>query len=239
MKIVIAHLYYDLLNLYGENGNVKALKKQLEYQGVKVELKNLSLEDELDFSLYDIVYLGTGTRDNQLLALQHLIKYKDSLKQYIDDNKFLISTGNSFELFGKKIDNNKALNIFDYESKYEDCRIVDECIFKCKFVDEYVIGFQNQTSVLKNNDNHLFEVIKGIGDYKDSKFEGYNVNNFYGTYLIGPIFIRNPHLLKYIVKKIIFSKDIDFKFKKFDLKLETKAYNKYIEMKYSDLNIEN
>lgn len=236
MKIVIAYLYYDLLNLYGENGNVKALKKQLEDQSVKVEIKYLSIEDELDFSSYDIVYLGAGTKSNQMLALKHLIKYNKSIKQYIEDGKFLIATGNSYELFGKKIDNDKALNIFDYEAKTENFRIVDECIFKCKFIDQCIIGFQNQGSTLKNKDNNFFEVIKGVGNCKNSNFEGYNEFNFYGTYLIGPLLIRNPYLLKYMVKKIISNKYPNFKFKKFNLELETKAYKKYIDLKYSDMN---
>lgn len=236
MKIVIAHLYYDLLNLYGENGNIKALEKQLEEQGIKVEVKNLSLEDELDFSSYDVVYLGAGTKDNQMLALEHLIKYKNSIKKYIEDNKFLIATGNSYELFGKKIDNTAALNIFSYKAKNENFRMVSECVFKCELINEYVIGFQNQGSTMINNDNKFFDVIKGIGNYPKSNFEGYKQYNFYGTYLIGPLFIRNPHLLKYMVKEIISSKYPNFKFKKFNLKLETKAYNKYIDLKYNNLN---
>lgn len=239
MKIVIAHLYYDLLNLYGESGNVKALKKQLECQGVKVELKNLSIDDNFDFSSYDIVYLGSATKDNQMIALKHLLKYKQDIKKYIEDNKFLIATGNSFELFGNKIDDAKSLNIFNYEAKNENFRLVSECVFKCEYTNEHIIGFQNRGSILKNEKNSLFEVVKGIGNYKESKYEGYNEKNFYGTYLIGPLFIRNPHLLKYMVKKIIASKDGEFKFKKFNLKLETKAYNKYLELKYNDLIMKN
>lgn len=236
MKIVIAHLYYDLLNLYGESGNVKALKKQLEDQNIKVEVKFLTIDDELDFSSYDVVYIGSGTKENQSLALKHLIKYKNSIKKYINDNKFLIATGNAYEMFGKKIDNIKALNVFDYEAKSEDFRMVDECVFKCDLINEFVIGFQNQGTTLKNNENSFFEVIKGIGNYPKSNFEGYQENNFYGTYLIGPLLIRNPHLLKYMVKEIVSLKYPNFKFKKFNLKLETKAYNKYIELKYNDLS---
>ena len=33
-KFKIAHLYYDLMNLYGENGNVRYLVKQLEEYGI-------------------------------------------------------------------------------------------------------------------------------------------------------------------------------------------------------------
>ena len=76
MSITIAHLYYDLLNLYGENGNVKIIKQQLEDQGIKVTVKFLTIDDELKFNDYDIVYIGMGTEENQLTCLKHLRKYK-------------------------------------------------------------------------------------------------------------------------------------------------------------------
>ena len=59
--IKIAHLYYDLMNLYGENGNVRYLKKKLEDQDVEVKVYFLSVDDEIDFSKYDIYYIGTGS----------------------------------------------------------------------------------------------------------------------------------------------------------------------------------
>ena len=82
MNITIAHLYYDLLNLYGESGNVKALEYQLEGQGITVKIKFLTIGDTLDFSKYDFVYMGAGTEENQKLALKHLIKYKDKVKEW-------------------------------------------------------------------------------------------------------------------------------------------------------------
>ena len=39
MTITIAYLYYNLLNLYGENGNIKMIKKILEKQGINVIIK--------------------------------------------------------------------------------------------------------------------------------------------------------------------------------------------------------
>ena len=47
----IAHLYYDLMNLYGENGNIRYLKNRLEEQGIKVEVSFLSKDDKIDFNL--------------------------------------------------------------------------------------------------------------------------------------------------------------------------------------------
>ena len=103
MSITIAHLYYDLLNLYGENGNVKIIKQQLEDQGIKVTVKFLTIDDELKFNDYDIVYIGMGTEENQLTCLKHLRKYKKDIEGYYNNNKFFLITGNSIELFGQNI----------------------------------------------------------------------------------------------------------------------------------------
>ena len=91
----IAHLYYDLMNLYGENGNVRYLAKKIEEQDIKVKVDYLSLGDEIDFSDYDLFYMGMGSEENQLLVIDHILKYKDQVKEAIDSNKFFIVTGNS------------------------------------------------------------------------------------------------------------------------------------------------
>ena len=77
----IAHLYYDLMNLYGENGNIRYLSKKIEEQGIKVNVDYLSLEDEIDFSKYDMFYIGTGSEENQLLVIEDIVNYKDSIKE--------------------------------------------------------------------------------------------------------------------------------------------------------------
>ena len=102
MIIHIAHLYYDLMNLYGENGNIKALIYALKSQNIKVNLDKLTINDEIDFNKYDLIYIGCGTESNELIVLNDILKYKKDIKKYIENNKFILATGNSFELFGKK-----------------------------------------------------------------------------------------------------------------------------------------
>lgn len=220
MTVYIAHLYYDLMNLYGEVGNIKALKYALESEKVKVEIDKLTVLDDIDFSKYDIIYIGSGTENNQLLVLEDIKKYKDEIKKYIESNKFIIATGNSIELFGKSISNNSALNIFNYTSKQIDKRIVSDVIIKMKNVKDNVIGFQNRGSIIEGNDNPLFI---------DDANLGVNYKNFYGTYILGPILARNPELNKYLVSKILKMKNNKFKVKNIDLKLEKKAYKSYLE----------
>ena len=99
-KIKIAHLYYDLMNLYGENGNVLCLKKYLENQNINVTIDYLTKEDKIDFTNYDIFYIGSGNDESFLITLDDLKKYKKELETAIK-NKFFIVTGNALNLFGK------------------------------------------------------------------------------------------------------------------------------------------
>lgn len=218
--IKIAHLYYDLMNYYGEQGNVLALKTAIEYAGFKVNIKTLSVDDEIDFEKYDIFYMGMGTKKNQEIVRKDILKYKDKIENVID-KKMFIMTGNSYELFGKKIDDKKCLGVFNFESKTTD-RIVGEQVFKSDIIKETIIGFQNRFSSNNIKDNYLFEVIKGTGNDSESKVEGIHKNNFFGTYLLGPILIRNPYfkdaLLKYIGIDKVNTKLVDYK-----------AYHEYLK----------
>ncbi len=234
MTINIGHLYYDILNLYGASGDVKAIKNYLEKQNIKVNIKFMTLNDEINLDDIDILYIGGGTENNQDLVLKHIKKYKKEILKYIEDNKLLIATSNSIELFGKTIDTKKALNIFDFNSTRVSFRIVDEAYFK--FLNIPIIGFQNQGSVIKDiKENNLFEVLRGTGSFPKSKFEGYHYKNFYGTYLIGPILARNPKLLVYLMNNLIKSKDKKYKINKNILKIEEKAFQNFINLHYNNI----
>lgn len=224
MKITIAHLYYDLLNLYGECGNVRILKKVLEEQGVEVIVKFLTVGDVLNFDEYDVVYMGMGIEENLMIANEHLFKYKQDIEKYIKSGKYFISTGNSYELFGKKIvfkdKTIKTLGIFNYQSKILETRKITEISAQTDLVDKQIIGFMNTGST---NDNKQNNFLKNINQHQEQ--EGVIYNNFIGTYLIGPLLIRNPELLKKIVKNLIKNKDSKKRLKKLDLEFLEMAYN--------------
>ena len=101
MKIL--HLYYDIMNLYGEYANVSALKRIFEKSGIDTQVDKLSLSDTAVLSDYDIIYIGSGTERNQKLVLEDMRKYKAELEKCIDEGKVILMTGNSFEILGKSI----------------------------------------------------------------------------------------------------------------------------------------
>ena len=77
-KFKIAYLYYDLMNLYGENGNIRYLEKKLKEQDIDLQIELLSIPDKIDYKKYDFYYIGAGSEKNEIIVL------KDMLKQCID-----------------------------------------------------------------------------------------------------------------------------------------------------------
>ncbi|MBE6880172.1 MAG: glutamine amidotransferase [Ruminococcaceae bacterium] len=203
MKIL--HLFYDLLNLYGEYGNLCVLERGLKEKGIEVTVDKLSIGEEFDFSQYDLIYIGSGTERNQKVALQYLMPYKKALSKALDSGKTVLATGNSFEMFGKTItDCNKkeyeALGLFDFYTEESDQRTVTDAKSKCKFCEDTLIGFINKASEIKGIKNPFCEMLEGCGNTADDKNEGIQEGNFYGTHLIGPVLVRNPALLQHFVE---------------------------------------
>ena len=95
--IKIAHLYYDLMNLYGETGNIMALKEGFKRQGVKCDVDYLSKGSKIDFSKSEIFYMGMGSEANQEIVRKDILRYREEFRKNIKKKTFIM-TGNSFEL---------------------------------------------------------------------------------------------------------------------------------------------
>lgn len=237
--INVLHLYYDLLNLYGENANTRCIKRNLELNNIKCNVDLKSINDEIKFDNYDLIYIGCGSEENLLLALKDLMKRKKEIKKFINDNKFLILTGNSMDLFGAYIkhDNKKinALNVFDYYTKLinertfknaSSDRIVGEIKGTTKLIKEIIIGFQNRCDINYNVSNPLFKVNEKYSNDLTNEDEGFSYKNVYATHIIGPLLIRNPYLTDYLLNKLCNNKKLKYTSKD---QTSIKAYKKYLE----------
>lgn len=212
--ISILYLYPDLLNLYGDVGNITILKHYLKSNNIKFKIDEVSIEDDVDFKKYDLIYIGSGTKDNLNIAYNHIKKYKEDIRKSIDNNKFFLVTGNALDLFTKNY-----LDIFDLNIINKDTRYVKELFFKSYYTKNNVIGLINRDGLIINDKNPLFG--------KD----GIKYKNFYGTSLIGPVLIKNPEFFTYFIKELTNNKKI-----KLDLNLSNLAYNEFIKFKENKKN---
>ena len=204
------------MNLYGEYANVAALKRLLDKNKVPCKVDTLSVGDKIQFLDYDLIYVGSGTERNQKLILEHLKRSKEALKAYLDAGRFLIMTGNSFEILGKEIVDAKGkkyagLEIFDFTvTEQERTRDTADAVFKLIEEQESnkeeigsdsenthakLVGFINKCSTIQGIETPLFQVEMGLGNEKAGQTEGIRYKNFYGTHLTGPMLIKNPYFL--------------------------------------------
>ena len=222
--IKLLHLYYDIMNLYGDYGNVSILKKHLEDQGFEVLLDKKTIGEEIEFDEYDFIFIGSGTERNLDIVLEELRMYKENLKEYIDKEKVILLTGNSFEMLGKSIDEKEALKILDFEVKREKDRTTSDIIYISKFLENKVVGFVNKCTKIYHNNNPFFEVDFGIGENENNDYEGIKYKNLFGTHVSGPILVRNPELLKIIVETICKNRNSNFKCKEIEYTNEKEGY---------------
>lgn len=62
-KIKILYLYPDILELYGDYGNIQVLKYRIESRGYTAIIDRYSIGDSApNFSHYDIVFAGRWCR---------------------------------------------------------------------------------------------------------------------------------------------------------------------------------
>ncbi len=208
MKIL--HLFPDLMNLYGDYANVLALERALAQKGEEVEIMRRSVGDGMYFSEFDFIYVGSGTERNQKIALEYLLGCGESLKSAVDGGTVILATGNSFEMFGRKITDrgkkvHEGLALFDFITEEGAERIVTDSIVE--FEEREIIGFVNKASGVYGVKEPFFTVKQGAGNSpKDASAEGIRVGNFFGTHIIGPLLIRNPFMAEYFADLLILRK---------------------------------
>ena len=117
--IHILHIYPELLNLYGEYANLSLLSRYLKEEGAEVSITTLTLGEALPATGYDMLYLGCGTEDASIQALKALHPFRHILKDYWASGALILATGNSFDLFGQSITDERegcfdGLSLFDY-----------------------------------------------------------------------------------------------------------------------------
>jgi len=234
MNINIGHLYPDLLNLYGDRGNVICIKKRCEWRGIDVNIKRFNLEDEINFAELDFLFLGGGSDRDQYLVCKKLIEKKDEIKNYVENSGVLLAICGGYQLLGHyymmKIETIEGLSILDIRTNYEDeKRLIGDIVIENKELGTKIAGFENHSGrTYINGHTPLGQVIKGFGNNQTAENEGVIYKNTIGTYLHGPLLPKNPILADNIISRILKKKYSDFTvLTPLDDTLELKA-NKFI-----------
>ena len=192
--MVIEILYPDICNRYGDRGNILFLKENLSNSTI-IETRVNEVPYFVNHNV-DMLYMGSASEAKQSMIIDRLKPYKDRIIELINQDKMFLLTGNSLEIFAKNIYENgivinTGLAILDVEVERNYQKRVNS-IFKGKYQDLTILGFQSQFDSYKSNMEPLFEMEYGINSFSKANFEGVKYKNLIATTLLGPLLILNP-----------------------------------------------
>ena len=147
MKLTIGHLYPDLLNLYGDRGNIQCFRKRLEWRGIEAEVIPFLSGDKIDFSKLDIVLLGGGSDREQELVCGYLKEIKADFKNYVEQGGVVLAVCGGYQLLGKYYKTDKkmieGLGILNITTEWEPERLIRNIILQSPLFSDPVVGFEN------------------------------------------------------------------------------------------------
>ena len=203
----IVHLFPDLLNLYGDYGNIVVLKKRAELRGINANIINISINDDIPFSDADIILLGGGNDNTQLIANEKLLKLKNEFHAYRDDYGTMLAVCGGFPLLGHYLYLNgtktEGLSLCDLQTEENKKRLTGNIAIQTQ--NGVAVGFENHSgrTFLGENATPFGNVIRGFGNNGEDKTEGVLYKNITGTYLHGPLLPKNPEIADDILKKAL------------------------------------
>ncbi len=201
MKIEI--LFPEFCNLFGDMSNMRYLQKCLP----EAEFAETAFEDEPLFltETPGLIYLGPMTERTQEKVIEKLRPHKERLKSLIEGGTVFFFTGNAMETLGSYIETEKreklpGLGLLPLHAK-RDMMHRHNSVFLGTFRNEEIMGFKSQFTMAFPEDGAegLFHRVKGIGLHQKCDFEGIRQNNFFGTYLLGPLLLLNPDFTRYLL----------------------------------------
>lgn len=204
MKIKIGHLYPDLLNLYGDRGNIQCMKKRCEWRGIEAEVQAFHIADEIDFSDLDLVLLGGGSDREQMLVCEKLKTIQANMKAYVEDGGSVLAVCGGYQLLGHYYDTEEGriegLSLVDLYTEHGDPRLISNIVLENEMFAHPIVGFENHGGRTYIGDNKPFgKVLFGYGNNDRDGAEGVLYKNVVGTYLHGPLLPKNPHVCDYLI----------------------------------------
>ena len=191
MELKICHLYPEVLNLYGDRGNILCMKRRLETRGISCSVTDVGIGDDPDLTQFDLFFIGGGQDFEQEVLLGDLRGGKgSSIRSAVEDGKTFLCICGGYQMMGHYYQTHDGvkcefLGAVDLYTVGGDRRMIDNYAFE--------LGPESGGSVVVGFENHSGRTFLGEVTISDAK-------NLFGTYSHGPVLPKNPQFADHILK---------------------------------------
>lgn len=235
MKLIIGYLYGDLMNIYGDKGNVTALVNRAKWRGIDVEAREIRIGDKLKKGDIDLYFFGGGQDLGQVEVAKDLMRGKGKIIKYeIERGVPLLSICGGYQLLGKYYQPKVGakiigIGLFDAYTKAGEERMIGNIVVNSQWGK--LVGFENHSgnTYLGANGEPLGKTIKGYGNNLEKKFEGCIYKNAVGCYMHGSLLPKNPVLTDWLIERALATKyGGEISLEKLDDQVETEAHKQAV-----------
>ena len=201
-RLTLAHFYPSLMNLYGDRGNIMALRARCAARGIDLDVRAIEIGDPWNPEQTDIVFIGGGQDREQRRIQADLVARAGPLRDYRDADGVTLAVCGGYQMFGRSyrdIDGEvmDGAGVFDIVSSHPGRRF-QRCVGNvvALWEDDTLVGFENHggRSYLNEGAQPLATVVAGFGNNGGDGTEGARTRNAFGTYLHGALLPKNPRL---------------------------------------------
>ena len=213
-RFTVGWLYPDLMNIYGDRGNILTLLKRAEWRGFDARAIELGRGPVKSMDDVDVFFFGGGQDREQALVYEDLLEHKQGpLERAVAGGAMVLAVCGGYQLLGhfyQTAEGNRfpGIGLIDARTEAGKKRFIGDVIVDVKIdgLDaSTLIGFENHSgrTFLGPNAQPLGKVRLGAGNNGSDGSEGCLQGGVIGTYLHGSLLPKNPQLADYLVRRAL------------------------------------
>ena len=190
---------------------MRALEQRCRWRGIPVEVRRVRHGETTDLHEADLVFMGGGPDREQRLASQELMRMKNDLRAFVEEDGALLAICGGYQILGSKWllgdEIVEGLSIVDIETRRPGTsanRLIDNIVLDSSLAKRPVVGYENHAgrTYLGAAVQPFGKVISstGGGNNEHDRADGVIYRNLVGTYLHGPLLPKNPEVADFLLQ---------------------------------------
>lgn len=229
----LVHLYPDLLNLYGDRGNIITLKQRCAWRGIDLQVHEVGLHVPFPEIEPDLLFMGGDQDREQSVVVEDLRRnHSSALQRAVEQDTPFLAVCGSFQLLQKfyrpaQGPDLQGVGIFDAYTVHPG-HSVPRCVgnIVVRWARGTIVGFENHggRTFLEGTTKPLGQVVQGFGNNGEDGTEGARVANVFGTYVHGSLLPKNPDFADMLLELALERRYPDYTLPPLDDTLEHQAH---------------